>query len=260
MIDHLVFQVLRGSVSRLFSSLSFAFGFSFDFLFGRPKLRLSSFGYFWVRLDAFFHSLSPRQIIAGILTVCYLIRNLDKILGLTSPEPLVRLYSPSHYRATLINTAPVDRHFPPKTSQLTKSPQNAGFLTASGISIRWLRDICSLLFSVYYLFYAHEELRQFRAVPTLEMMRCTWEKTTNPILRFLVPSPPIKMRRIVSFQRPSTSTYNRPIRAWLFFDGSVDELAESTDLILDIPEVGQAVNVVYTTTLTIGRFDSHTLY
>lgn len=67
---------------------------------------------------------------------------------------------------------------------------------------KWLRDIASLVFSVYYILYAQEadekvrqrihlilarpnlsvslQLRRYRAVPTVEMLRVTWEKTTNP--------------------------------------------------------------------------------
>ena len=30
------------------------------------------------------------------------------------------------------------------------------------------------------------QLRKFRAVPTVEMLRTTWEKTTNPYVRVLV--------------------------------------------------------------------------
>jgi len=64
---------------------------------------------------------------------------------------------------------------------------------------KWLNDICAVLFSVYYIIYTQEadekvshkpgnyisismaaQLRRFRAVPTVEMLRTTWEKTTNP--------------------------------------------------------------------------------
>lgn len=58
-----------------------------------------------------------------------------------------------------------------------------------------------MVFSAYYIIYANEadekvrfiffqilgllsllfrKLRRFRAVPTVEMLRTTWEKTTNP--------------------------------------------------------------------------------
>lgn len=72
------------------------------------------------------------------------------------------------------------------------------------IKTKWLRDICSVLFSVYYIIYANEadekvcfrcsdssavccsrsgQLRKFRAVCTVEMLRVTWEKTSNPYVR-----------------------------------------------------------------------------
>ncbi len=47
----------------------------------------------------------------------------------------------------------------------------------------WLKDICSILFTGYYLIWAteaDEKLRRFRALPTVEMLRVTWEKTNNP--------------------------------------------------------------------------------
>ena len=67
---------------------------------------------------------------------------------------------------------------------------------------KWLRDICSIIFSLYYIIFANEadekvrlqlhnscsrlqlqpQLRKFRAAPTVEMLRVTWEKTTNPIV------------------------------------------------------------------------------
>ena len=77
---------------------------------------------------------------------------------------------------------------------------------------KWLKDICSILFSIYYIIYANEadekvrtvlyhnnsthtkymvQLRRFRAVPTVEMFRTTWEKTTNPyVIHFVGPRSP----------------------------------------------------------------------
>jgi len=48
-------------------------------------------------------------------------------------------YSPSYYRATWISTG-----------------LDAGFATAMSIRPKWFRDICSMLFSVYYIIYANE--------------------------------------------------------------------------------------------------------
>lgn len=48
-------------------------------------------------------------------------------------------YSPSYYRATWINTG-----------------LDAGFATAMSIRPKWLNDIFSVLFSIYYIIYANE--------------------------------------------------------------------------------------------------------
>lgn len=72
---------------------------------------------------------------------------------------------------------------------------------------KWIRDICSLLFATYYILFpsaADEKacrliitftaqngwrhslkLRRFRAVPTVEVLRATWNKTTHPFVWFI---------------------------------------------------------------------------
>ncbi|EIN11887.1 alpha/beta-hydrolase [Punctularia strigosozonata HHB-11173 SS5] len=217
-----------------------------DHLLGRPSLswkRTQVFFviFFWVwritygnpggprvlwlrRLNRTLQRFTPWQIIVSTLTAVYAIRNLDKILGLGSPEPLANLYSPSYYRATWIVTG-----------------LDAGFATAMNIRPKWFRDLCSVLFSVYYIIYAQEadeKLRRFRAVPTVEMLRTTWEKTGNPILRAFTYYPPVTIRRKILLPRPKDSAYQRPITAWLFFAAPEHQLARSTDLILDFPGGG----------------------
>jgi hypothetical protein len=101
---------------------------------------------------------------------------------------IVSQYSPSYYRATWINTG-----------------LDAGFATAMSIRTKWIRDICSVLFSGYYIVYpdqadqkvrlylilmyscsfAAPQLQRFRAVPTVEMLRRCWEKTSNPYARLI---------------------------------------------------------------------------
>ncbi|KAF5380497.1 hypothetical protein D9615_004574 [Tricholomella constricta] len=167
---------------------------------------------------------TPWQIIVSTLTTLYAIRNFDKILGLGSPEPLARLYSASYYRATWINTG-----------------LEAGFATAMSIRPKWLRDICSILFSAYYILYANEgdeKLRRFRAVPTVEMLRTTWEKTTNPYIRLVTHLPWLSMRRKILLPRPKSSQYTRPITAYLFFHPHESQLRRATELILDFPGGG----------------------
>ncbi|KAF9255508.1 alpha/beta-hydrolase [Marasmius fiardii PR-910] len=156
----------------------------------------------------------------------YAMKNLDKILGLSSPEPLAQLYSPEFYRATWIATG-----------------LDAGFATALTIRPKWLRDMCSILFSVYYIVYANagdEKLRRFRAVPTVEMLRGTWEKTSNPYIRLItsLSLPPINVRRKILLPRPKSSQYQRPITAYLFYALPAAQLSECTELILDFPGGG----------------------
>jgi hypothetical protein len=103
-------------------------------------------------------------------------------------------YTPDYFRATWIVTG-----------------LDAGFATAMTIRPKWLRDICSLLFAAYYILFpsaADEKvlilllfiickpvlipenikLRRFRAVPTVELLRATWNKTANPyVCLFLIP-------------------------------------------------------------------------
>ncbi|KAK1218820.1 hypothetical protein PQX77_018497 [Marasmius sp. AFHP31] len=169
---------------------------------------------------------SPWQIILSTLTAAYAMRNLDKILGLSSPEPLARLYSPAYYRATWIVTG-----------------LDAGFATALSIRPKWLRDICSVLFSVYYIIYANEadeKLRRFRAVPTVEMLRATWEKTSNPYIKLFtsIRLPSLPTRRKILLPRPKSSNYQRPITAHLFYASPIESLRDATELILDFPGGG----------------------
>ncbi|KAF8348323.1 Alpha/Beta hydrolase protein [Amanita rubescens] len=179
----------------------------------------------WLRrLNTTLKRFTPYQIILSTLTAVYALRNLDTILGFTAPEPLARLYSSSFYRATWINTG-----------------LDAGFATAMPIRPRWLRDICSLVFSVYYIICANsaeEQLRRFRAVPTVEMLRATWEKTTNPYLRLFSHIPSVPVRRKLSIPRPKSSSYADPTTAYLFFSLPENQLCNATELILDFPGGG----------------------
>ncbi|PCH43792.1 alpha/beta-hydrolase [Wolfiporia cocos MD-104 SS10] len=167
---------------------------------------------------------TPWQLIVSTLTGVYAVRHLDKILGLGAPEPLADLYSPSYYRATWINTG-----------------LEAGFATAMSIRPKWLKDLCSVLFSVYYIVYANEaeeKIRKYRAVPTVEILRTTWEKTTNPYLRAFTHLPKVTIRRKLYLPRPNDSLCSRPITAWLFFAPPEHHLARATELILDFPGGG----------------------
>lgn len=97
----------------------------------------------------------------------------------------------------------------------------------------------SMVFSVYYMVYANEadeKLRKYRAFCTVEMMRTTWEKTTNPYIRavtwFHRPSLPIA--RPLLIPRPEVGAHHtRPSKAWLFYAKSERQLRMEEELVLD---------------------------
>ncbi|KAF8518785.1 Alpha/Beta hydrolase protein [Gautieria morchelliformis] len=181
---------------------------------------------FWIRRlnrRMSMQRFTPWQIIVSFLTLMYAGTNLDSILGLGCESDA---YSRSYYRATWIITG-----------------LDAGFATAMTIQPKWLRDFCSVLFSAYYILYANkadEKLRKYRAVATVEMLRITWEKTTNPYIRFFNAwdRPRVSILKKILLPRPSDSSNRRPVVGWLFFDGTEEELSQATDLILDLPGGG----------------------
>ncbi|KAN0064668.1 hypothetical protein ACQY0O_002298 [Thecaphora frezii] len=216
-----------------------------DHLLGRPstklkRLQVLSVIFFWLwylatgsrngpkrfrlirYLNQRFKRHTPWQIVVFCCTSIYAIRHLDSILGLGAPEPLARMYSRSFYRTTWIATA-----------------FDAGFATAMHIRPNWLKDIMSILFSIYYLVYANEadeKLRKFRAFCTIEMMRTTWHKTTNPYIRAITwfHRPSLGVARPLLLPRPEVGPHHqRPIRAWLFYAKSERHLREEEELVLD---------------------------
>jgi acetyl esterase/lipase len=158
----------------------------------------------------------------------YIARNFAKIMGLESPEPLANLYSRSYFRATWVTTA-----------------LDAGFWTAMKIRRKWLRDLASLVFSVYYLIAAEqadEKVRKVRATLTVDHLRVAWNKSTTPYLSFftrlLRPRLARYSPRRIRIPRPNDSSYNHAIDGWLYFDGPLTSLRKHTNIILDIPGGG----------------------
>lgn len=178
------------------------------------------------RLSARFKRWTPWQIIVATLTAAYATKNAQHLLSLNAPEPLARLYSRSYYRATYVATA-----------------LDAGFATAMNIRPKPLRDLLSVLFSGYYLLFANdadEKMRKYRALCSVEMLRATWNKTDNPLLRLATARhrPKVAIHRKLELRRPKESKYTKPIVVHLFFDGSEEELREADELVTDIPGGG----------------------
>jgi hypothetical protein len=139
------------------------------------------------------------------------------LLTISAPEPLARLYSRSFYRATWFTTA-----------------LDAGFFTALPIRAKWVRDIASILFSVYYLVFAEaadEKVRKVRATVTVEQLRVSWEKPLrNSYVKFVTSlnAGRVRMLREVSIPREG----KEPIGAWLYWNGTEDQLGQCDKLVL----------------------------
>ena len=110
---------------------------------------------------------------------------------------------------------------------------------------KWLRDLASVVFSLYYLIAAEqadEKVRKVRGTLTVDHLRISWEKPTTPYLSFfqrllrpkLARYPP----RFLRIPRPDESSYNEPINAWLYFDGPLSSLRNHDKVILDVPGGG----------------------
>src|SRR5687768_2982000 len=82
-------------------------------------------------------SLTTWQTVVITMMYLYAARNFSALLGLASPEPMANMYDPTFFRATWVLTA-----------------LDAGFWTAMRIRAKWLRDLASIAFSVFYLFAA----------------------------------------------------------------------------------------------------------
>ncbi|EER25375.1 alpha/beta hydrolase fold domain containing protein [Coccidioides posadasii C735 delta SOWgp] len=220
-----------------------------DHVLGRPstqfrKIQVFSVVFFWIlylirgnrhgppgaRLisSRLFKRMTPWQTTVMTMLTLYLSRNFAKLVGLECPEPLANLYSRSYFRATWITTA-----------------LDAGFWTAMNIKRKWLRDLASFIFSIYYLIAAEqadEKVRKVRAVLTVDHMRVSWNKATTPYLSFIAgllrprfcKYDPIAVR----IPRPKESSYKEPSSAWLYFNGPLSALRNQDTIVLDIPGGG----------------------
>ncbi|KAI1816602.1 alpha/beta-hydrolase [Poronia punctata] len=173
-------------------------------------------------------TLTTWQTVVFTMMYLYAARNFSTLVGLASPEPMANMYDATYFRATWVLTA-----------------LDAGFWTAMKIRKQWLRDIASVVFSLFYLVAAEradEKVRKVRGMLTVEHMRVSWNKGTTPILNALqnlmrprfTRWPP----RAIRIPRPSTSDYKDPVSGWLYYDGPISDLEHISKVILDIPGGG----------------------
>ncbi len=122
---------------------------------------------------------------------------------------------------------------------------DAGFWTAMRIRRKWVRDLASIVFTIYYLIAAEqadEKVRKVRGMLTVDHLRVSWNKGTTPYLKFLTDlMRPRLMKyppREIRIPRPGQSDYKDPVHGWLYFNGPLSALKNHTKLVLDIPGGG----------------------
>ncbi|KAK3955535.1 Alpha/Beta hydrolase protein [Pseudoneurospora amorphoporcata] len=223
MIDHLLG---RPSVKSRRLQVLAVLGFWSAYLFKGDKHGPPGFRIFSRLLS---RRLTTWQTVILTMIYLYAARNFSTLVGLASPEPMANMYDATYFRATWVLTA-----------------LDAGFWTAMKIKQKWLRDISSIAFSVFYLFAAEkadEKVRKVRGNLTIEHLRVSWNKgVTSPYLRFMqnlvrprfTRWPPRQIR----IPRPATSDYRDPVAAWLYYDGPLADLEHHNKIILDIPGGG----------------------
>ncbi|KAI1364835.1 alpha/beta-hydrolase [Xylaria arbuscula] len=172
--------------------------------------------------------LTGWQIVVCTMMYLYAARNFSTLVGLASPEPMANMYDAAYFRATWVLTA-----------------LDAGFWTAMRIRKKWLRDIASMVFSIYYLVAAEkadEKVRKVRGTLTVDHLRVSWNKGKTPYLGALqnlmrprfTRWPP----RAIRIPRPNTSDYKEPVSGWIYYDGPISDLEHINKVILDIPGGG----------------------
>lgn len=110
---------------------------------------------------------------------------------------------------------------------------------------KWLRDLASIVFTMYYLIAAEqadEKVRKVRGVLTVDHLRVSWNKGTTPYLsaitRLLRPRFMRYPPRAIRIPRPPNSDYKEPVNGWLYFDGPLSALKKHNKIVLDIPGGG----------------------
>ncbi|KAI1456450.1 alpha/beta-hydrolase [Annulohypoxylon moriforme] len=172
--------------------------------------------------------LTTWQTVVFTMMYLYAARNFSTLVGLASPEPMANMYDAKYFRATWILTA-----------------LDAGFWTAMKIRRKWIRDIASLVFSVFYMVAAEradEKVRKVRGALTVDHLRVSWNKGTTLYLRtfqnLMRPRFTRWPARAIRIPRPSTSDYKEPVSGWLYYDGPISDLEHINRMILDIPGGG----------------------
>lgn len=152
----------------------------------------------------------------------------------TTSDTTTTQYTPSFLRTTQITTA-----------------LDAGYWSAMHLNSPWLRDVSSILLSIYYILspaHASAKVQEVLRNLTLQHIRVSWEKPITPCLSLLIRlGRPRKYTltgghapRLLHISRPtqSQSKTTEDVRAWLYFNGDEASLAKQDSLVLDFPGGG----------------------
>jgi acetyl esterase/lipase len=81
-----------------------------------------------------------------------------------------------------------------------------------------------------------------RATITVDHLRVSWNKSRTPYLQALTkilhPNPNTFAPRPLRIPRPKESVYNEPVDAWLYFEGTREQLRSCKKIVLDFPGGG----------------------
>jgi acetyl esterase/lipase len=81
-----------------------------------------------------------------------------------------------------------------------------------------------------------------RATITVDHLRVSWDKSTTPYLhlfsRLLHPIPNLFAPRPLRIPRPKESVYKEPVEAWMYYEGTREQLRSCTKVALDFPGGG----------------------
>ena len=184
-------------------------------------------------LNNFLRNYRPWQIAVITLLARYISGRLFLMLFLNAPETYSKHYNRNFYRATWILTA-----------------LDAGFWTAAPIKPYLLRQVASMVLTVWYLFNADDadvKVRKLRSDCSVNLMRISWEKSTSPFIWLLT----LGMRPFVGCVQdikvprncgpeyvarfPSFRPYTR---VKMFYAGSEEQLQHVQKLVLHFPGGG----------------------
>eukprot|EP00835_Amoeboradix_gromovi_P000008 NODE_1_length_95616_cov_0.657642.p8 type:complete len:545 gc:universal NODE_1_length_95616_cov_0.657642:93183-91549(-) len=213
-----------------------------DLLIGRPSRSYKRIQFILPAVYVYYKTVKPffqknssnglSNFLIAIFLIYRCIRNLPLILGIDPPENRVG-YARDYYRATWITQA-----------------MDAGFWSCAKIPVKWVRDMASVVATGYYLI-AYEtataKCAKFRAQPTVNMLKISWEKQKNMIFAAAIrlSLPTIGYKEVKNVLRdPEEWGYNPKDIATtrtithIYFNGSKSDFMDHKDIIFFIPGGG----------------------